>query len=288
MATGQPIIGYRILSELGEGGMGKVFLGERVSDNYKVALKTIIPDAAMTQKTINMFLREISIDMQLDHPNIVKFVEAGDAGGMLWLAMEYIKGVDLWRMVSEEGTLSIIRSTTIIIQVLDALNYSHEQNFIHRDIKPQNILVKKEGNRFTAKITDFGLAKNYSQIGQSKMTLSGDTGGTVQFMPPEQMLDFKYVKPAGDIYSAGAVFYYMLTGGKLVYKDFYSGKDPILVILEANLTPISDWNSKIPLILWKIIKKSLLNSPENRYRTASEFAMALRRFLKAYVSKIKR
>ncbi len=279
IADGIAIYGFRMIKELGSGGMGKVFLAVREQDGKNVALKTIIPGAAISEKKIKQFCREISIDMRLKHPNIVEFIEVGEAGGLLWFAMEYVQGEDLERVINQEGVLPIETSINIIAQILNALDYAHKQKIIHRDVKPQNILVTKKENGYIAKITDFGLAKNYEQTGQSNMSLSGQTGGTIPFMPSEQVLDFKYVKPAGDIYSTGAVLYFILTGGRFVYKEFYTDKDPILVILEGNLTPITHWNKDIPSELWDIIKKSLFYESKKRFETAGEFASTLRAYL---------
>ena len=280
LEKGQFIHGYKIVEEIGEGGMGKVFKGICEKDNREVAIKTIVPDAAMTEKAIQLFLREISVGKELEHPNIVKFFEAGEAGGLLWFAMEYVPGADLWRMVEQEGELPVERSIELTIQSLEALDYAHKKDFVHRDIKPQNILVKKEGgNQYIPKLTDFGLSKNYQQAGCSKMTMTGDVGGTIPFMPPEQLTNFKYVKPACDIYAIGAVLYSLLTGGRYVYKDFYTGKDATLVIMEGKLTPIKHWNPDIPDSLWKTIKKSLLYDPKQRYETAANFAKSLRSHL---------
>jgi serine/threonine protein kinase len=203
------IPGYRIGQELGRGGMGVVYQGQRESDGRDVALKTIIPMVRLGQDTVDRFLREANILSQLQHANIVAFQEMGQTGELVYFVMDLVAGTDASQLVKKEGPLSIGRATRIMLQVLDALAYAHQKGIVHRDLKPANILLAPGD---MAKVADFGLARTYQESPLSGLTMSGEVGGTPQFMPPEQVLNFRTVRPAGDQYAAAATLYFLLTG----------------------------------------------------------------------------
>src|SRR4029077_5541112 len=129
---------------------------------------------------------------KLQHPNIVAFQDMGQTGELVYFAMELVAGTDANQLVKKEGPLSIGRATRILLQVLDALAYAHQKGIVHRDLKPANILLA-DGDM--AKVADFGLARTYQESPMSGLTLSGEIGGTPQFMPPEQVRNFRTVKP---------------------------------------------------------------------------------------------
>ena len=206
---------YRIERELGRGGMGVVYLAHREGDGTPVALKTITPAVVHSAATVGRFLREASVLRQLNHPNIVEFREIGQAGDRLYFAMEYVPGTDADGLLKgHRGPLPVARAVGLVCQVLDGLAYAHARGFVHRDIKPHNILVETSGGRDLVKLADFGLARLYLSSPLSGLTLMGELGGTSAYMSPEQVTNFREAKPPADLYSTGATLYYLITGKK--------------------------------------------------------------------------
>jgi hypothetical protein len=206
-----PIPGYHIEHELGRGAMGVVYRARHESSGETVAIKTILPAARPHPAATARFLRETAILRQLSHPHIVAFRESGEADGLLYFVTEYVAGKDAARIVRESGPLAIDRAVNLVCQLLDALAYAHERGFVHRDVKPSNLLITEEDGREVLKLADFGLARAYQESPLSGLTLLGTSGGTPAFMPPEQVLNFRDAQPASDQYSAAATLYYLLT-----------------------------------------------------------------------------
>ena len=205
------IPGYRLGDELGRGGMGVVYRAVREADGRPVAVKTITPAAAATGKQVERFLRECRILAGLDHPSVVAFRDAGEAGGVIFLAMDLVDGPDLGRVLAEQGPQGVRTAVRVICQVLGGLAHAHAKGFVHRDIKPTNVLVGRDGTKRVAKLADFGLARVYEASRLSGLTLQGETGGTPAFMAPEQVTHYRQVRPAADQYSAAAALYKLLT-----------------------------------------------------------------------------
>jgi eukaryotic-like serine/threonine-protein kinase len=155
----------------------------------------------------------MSLTGLLKHPRIVRFIESAHVAGRVVFAMELIDAVDV-KALGQRLTQSqdVPFFCSILRQVLDALDYAHERGLVHRDVKPGNILISRDGVRWRAKLADFGLAKNFQLAGLSQITEDGDVKGTLAFMPPEQRLDSRYAKPTVDIYAAAATLYYFLAG----------------------------------------------------------------------------
>lgn len=155
----------------------------------------------------------------------------------------------------------------------------HNQSLVHRDIKPENILIGRTSeNRLIAKISDFGLAKNYQSMGTSGLTFSGEMRGTIPFMPPEQMIDFKTVKPSADLYSMAATLYYLIAG-TYVFDSDDSSEDMIQMLLDHKIVPLDSRRSDVPEELSLMISKCLNRNPDDRFSTASEMRQALKSFV---------
>ncbi len=280
-AATQPfaVPGYRLLRKLGEGAMGVVYEAERLSTQERVALKTIIPVAGSSRGAVQMFLREAEILAQLKHPRIVRFIESAHVAGRVVFAMELIDAVDV-KALSQRLTPSqgVPFFCGVLRQVLDALAYAHEQGLVHRDVKPGNILINRDGVRWRAKLADFGLAKNFQLAGLSQITEDGDVKGTLAFMPPEQRLDSRYAKPAVDIYAAAATLYYFLAGVSPFrtlprsISEIRTG-DTSLVLLET-VRP------DLPRPLINVLHRALAPDPQDRFSSATELREALRPFTK--------
>ena len=237
--------GFRIEGELGRGGMGVVYRATREQDGLAVAVKTILPAAGTDRKQIDLFLRECQILSQLEHPNIVAFREFGEAGGLIYLAMDLVEGDDLGARLRARGPIDVRTAVRIMCQMLAGLAHAHEKGFVHRDIKPSNILIGRDGAKRVVKLADFGLARVYETSRISGLTMQGEIGGTPAFMAPEQVTHYRQVKPAADQYSAAAALYNMLTDRQT--HDFPQDIGAQLAhIVTAAPVPIAERKADIP------------------------------------------
>ena len=274
----QPVPHYTTLRELGRGGMGVVYQARHNQTGQLVALKLIVPESAAARSAVDRFLREMSVISQLKHPNIVEWLEQGMTRGQFWFAMEYVAGTNLEALVRKDpGRYSIAQACRMACQVLKGLEQAHGLGFVHRDIKPENILIGKHREGLVAKISDFGLAKSFRGLGLSGLTFSGEMRGTIPFMPPEQMLDFKAVLPSGDLYATAATLYYLLTA-QFLFDNMSEGGDLIRILLEESPVPIQERRPDIPDALAAVLEKCLARDPNARYPTATAMRKALRPF----------
>jgi hypothetical protein len=271
------IPGYNIQKKLGEGGMGAVYLATRVKDNTEVALKVMLAKVAVDERAREVFQREIEVTRSLRHPNCVALYDHGSAGSAFYFALEFCPGGSLDGLVMRRGgKLSLKEAGPLMLQSLEGLSYAHSRGYVHRDLKPQNILLTAlDGGR--AKVADFGLAKNFSEAGLSGMTATGGAAGTIVFMAREQLINYKYVKPVSDVWSMAATFYCMLTAQ--MPRDFGKGKDPVEVILGQPVVPIQARDAGIPRKIAKVIDQALADEVKHRFQTAAEFHSALEKAL---------
>jgi hypothetical protein len=268
------IAGYEIGAELGKGGMGVVYRGRRLTDGRDVAVKVMLAKIAVDENARRMFLREIETAGRLKHPNIVTLLESNAAGSAFYFVMDLCNGGSLdGLMEKQRGKLPLAMAAPIMRQCLQGLEYAHDRKYVHRDLKPQNILLDKSGGAWTARITDFGLSKNFEMAGLSGMTATGSYGGTYCFMPREQLTDFKYVRPVSDVWSMAATFYNMLTGAFPL--QFPRDRDPVEVILRDEPTPIQRREPTIPAAVAACIDHGLATDVARRFQTAGEMRVAL-------------
>jgi serine/threonine-protein kinase len=243
-----------------------------------VALKLIVPESAAARSAVDRFLREMSVISQLKHPNIVEWLEQGMTRGQFWFAMEYVNGTNLEKLAQDEpGRYPVQHACRMACQVLKGLEEAHRLGFVHRDIKPENILIGRQPEGLVAKISDFGLAKSFRGLGLSGLTFSGEMRGTVPFMPPEQMLDFKTVLPSGDLYATAATLYYLLTC-QFIYDETAEAGDLIRMLLEETPVPVQERRPDVPAGLAAVLRKCLARDPKDRYPTATEMRKALKPF----------
>ena len=275
-----PIEGYKHLKLLGVGGMGAVYLACHTRGTL-FAVKTLLPEVAVKAESAAQFERETNIMSSLRHPNIIKIHERGRIGAVFYFVMEYIDGADIDDLVADRGgSLPVDESVDIILQALDGLAYAHEQGYVHRDIKPANILVEGKAAPWRAVLTDFGLAKSFEQAGLSGLT-TGDTPlGSLNFMPREQIIRYRWVRPTGDVYAMGATLYYMLTGKPV--KRGLEDEDlemavAVRVITDEPIVPVRERDRSIPRALAAVIEKSLKDEESKRYRNAGSMQRALAR-----------
>jgi eukaryotic-like serine/threonine-protein kinase len=274
----QPVPYYTTLRELGRGAMGVVYQARHNLTGQMVALKLIMPETATTRAAIDRFQREISVISQLRHPNIVELYEQGMTRGQFWFAMEYVAGMNLETLAkAEAGRYPIKQACRLTCQMLKGLEQAHQLGFVHRDIKPENILIAEAAEGLSVKISDFGLAKSFRGVGLSGLTFSGEMRGTVPFMPPEQMLDFKTVTPLADLYATAATLYYLLSC-QYMYDEPGGGGDLIRMLLEEVPVPIRTRRADVSPALADVIGKCLARDPKDRYPDATSMRRALKPF----------
>jgi len=283
------IPGYRTIKLLGKGGCGEVYLARNNSTQELIALKTMLPEVATHPNAINRFLREIENTKALNHKNVVKLKDYSYSDRQFFFTLEYCNGGSIWNLLERcDYRLSINMAVPIIIQALDGLEYAHNaeipyvkkadgsfgqgKGLVHRDIKPANIFLTNINSSTVVKIADYGLAKAFDFAGLSGQTITGNKGGTFPFMPRQQMIDFKYVKPEVDVWAMAATLYNMLTGA---YPRDFVGKDPILTVLQSKPIPIRQRNIYIPQSLAEVIDLALIDEPEIYFKTAKDLKYAL-------------
>ncbi|MGI8556548.1 MAG: serine/threonine protein kinase, partial [Pyrinomonadaceae bacterium] len=244
-------------------------------------IKTLLPEVAVSEQSLKRFMREIEVAASLRHPNIVSYIEHGTHRGIVYLVSEFVGGMDASKLVKERGgRLDYREVVKITEQTLAGLDFAHSLGFVHRDLKEQNILVEGNYPNLTAKLTDFGLAKSFKQSGMSGVTMVGDVAGTVAYMPPEQVRDFKDVQPPADIYAMGMTAYTLLTGTHALDISPRAGiAETVKAIFEKPIIPIVIRNPHIPDAIAYVIEKAMAKEPENRWRTAGEMREELLRAL---------
>lgn len=273
----QPIPNFQMIRILGQGGMGSVMLARAEKDGRAVAIKTLLPEVAVSEQSLKRFMREIEVSASLKHPNIVGYIEHGTHNGIVYLVTEYITGLDASKVAKQYGgKLPYQVVVKIIEQSLAALDFAHSQGFVHRDVKEQNILIEGNFPDVIAKITDFGLAKSFKQTGMSGVTMVGDVAGTIAYMPPEQVRDFKEVRPPSDIYATGMTAYSLLTGAHALDISPKAGiSETVKAIFEKPIIPIANRTNEVPPNIAFVIERALVKEVEKRWRTAGEMRDAL-------------
>lgn len=267
---------YQFHMLLGQGSFGMVYLATRLADRRPVAIKIMQSHRAVGEKARRDFLREVAVNAKLRHPNIVALGRHGAAGSLFYFVMEYCGrgNLETW-LAQQGGKIPWQRALPLMRDCLEGLAYAHASGIVHRDIKPQNVLLADVCGRLTAKLADFGMAKSFSSAGFSGMTATGQFGGTLAYMPREQITDFKYARPSGDVWSLGATFYKMLTGRTPL--DFSGNRDALAVILNDEPKPIRQLETGMPEALAKFVDRSLAADFRCRYSDAGELLEDLKR-----------
>jgi len=259
---------YRIERELGQGGMGLVFLALDLKHGRKVALKVLRPELTQSLGG-DRFLREIHITARLNHPNILTLIDSGEAGGFMYYVLPFVEGESLRARLDREKQLSMEDALRITREVADALSYAHSLGVVHRDIKPENILF----GAGHAVVADFGIAKAVSEAGGEKLTQSGLAVGTPAYMSPEQAIGWGDVDSRSDIYSLACVLYEMLAGAPP-----YAGPSAQAIIARKTLEPVPGLRvvrDTVPVGVERAVMRALAKVPADRFATAQQFAEAL-------------
>ncbi len=292
--------GYEVIKVLGKGGMGAVLLGRQVSLDRKVALKIMHKRLARDPGFVARFTREAYAAAQLVHHNVIQIYDIGEESGTHFFSMEFVPGQSLMELVKSEGKLDIEVAVGYILQAARGLRYGHAQGMVHRDIKPDNLMLNTEG---IVKVADLGLVKlpnseiktplsdhrtdepseeapaldDDADADTQQLTRAGTVMGTPAYMPPEQARDSASVDQRADIYSLGCTLYVLVTG-----KPPYSGKTALEVISKHQTEPLVPPETivkRVPKALSGILQKMLAKKPEHRFQNMDEVITALETFL---------
>jgi len=264
---GKDVDDYRIESKLGEGGMSKVYLARHVGLDKLIALKLLPSSSKTTEAMKERFIREARTVAKLTHPNVVQVFDVGEERNHLFLAMEFVDGETMEDVMTERKVLPVAEATYIVSEVLKALEAAHAENIVHRDIKPDNIMVSKKG---FVKVTDFGLAK--SQERGKKITRVGLILGTPYYISPDQVRG-RILDIRSDLYSLGASYYYFVTG----HRPFEEGTPAEIMLQHAEDPPVPpDYvNPQVDRASNDIIMKLLSKDPDDRYQNPEELFEAI-------------
>lgn len=256
---------YELGKKLGQGGMGAVFLAIDTRLKRNVALKILPKEKAENPTLVRRFKAEAQNAAQLKHENIVDIYETGEADGFLYIALEFIDGIDAHDLVNRRGVIPVKRSIDIIRQVARALQHANDKNIVHRDIKPANLLIRRDG---VVKLADMGLARAVDEETETGITRAGCTVGTVDYMSPEQARDSKAADTRSDIYSLGCTWYHLLTGNP----PFAEGSLTNKLRAHAQQPPPDprSKNERVPDGVVAIMHRMLAKNPEHRYQSPAE------------------
>lgn len=279
---------YRILDQLGRGGMGRVFKGQHRTMKRVVALKVLAPELVQTERAQELFEREVRVVASLTHPNIVAAYDADRVEGRCFLVLEFVDGPNLEQLVKKQGPLAVGLACDYISQAAGGLQCAHQVGMVHRDVKPANLLVQLRGVNGDApgliKISDFGLARLQSPHINPNMTLGVGTiltrentvMGTPDFLSPEQARNLHNTDIRSDIYSLGCTFYFLLTG----QVPFPGGQTLEKLIRHSSEqpAPVSRFRADVPPLVLEVLSKMMAKRPIERYQLPAEVAAALKPF----------
>ncbi len=258
---------YRLVREIGRGGMAAVYEAIHEPSSQVVAIKMIREEVRGQEKLRQMFAREASIISQLQHPFIVRARHLGFSKDHMYLVMDYVPCIDYAELLNRQTPRERVRiSVWTMTRVLEALEYAHQKGVVHRDVKPSNILAFREGKHVKVRLSDFGLAKFFEDAGLGGLTEDLSIRGTMGFMAPEQFRNAKTVGPAADIYAAGACLYHYLTGK---FPQYSHGSAPALQ---------ADAMQGIPEPLVAAVLCATQPDPKQRFLKAADFITAIRAF----------
>jgi streptogramin lyase len=265
---GSEVAGYRIVSVLGQGGMGTVYLAEQTSPRRNVVVKLLRPDLSRDEAFRQRFVHESEAAASTEHPNIVPIYSAGEADGVLYIAMRYVEGDDLRHLISNRGPLPPDRAIEIVSQIASALDVAHARGLVHRDVKPGNILLDEGGNAY---LSDFGLIKRSTV--DTGLTETGQFMGSIEYCAPEQIRGDE-VDGRADVYSLACVLYESIAGRPPFQRD--TEVATLYAHLEQDPPRLASDGSGPVRELDPVVAKAMAKRPSDRYASAGEFARAAR------------
>ncbi|MEW5918463.1 MAG: serine/threonine-protein kinase, partial [Gemmatimonadota bacterium] len=261
---------YDLDREIGRGGMGIVYLARDKRLKRQVAIKLLPPELAFRSEIRTRFLREAETAAQLSHPNIVPIYSVDERDGLVYFVMAYVDGDTVASRLHARGPMPPDEVRNILIQTADALAYAHERGVVHRDIKPDNILIEREDNRVM--VTDFGIARAVTEGADSRLTATGMAIGTPAYMSPEQSMGEREIDGRSDLYSLGIVAYQMLTGDL----PFTAQSTPALLVkhISERPPPVDERCPEAPPDLTRAVMLLLEKEPANRFPSAEALSNA--------------
>jgi serine/threonine protein kinase len=262
---------YELETEVGRGGMGIVYCARDKRLKREIAIKVLPPELSFRADIRQRFLREAETAAQLNHPNIVPIYTVEERDNLVYFVMAYIKGDNLGQRLQQHGPIAPVEVRRILREVADALSYAHNRNVIHRDIKPDNIIIDEETGR--AMVTDFGIARALTDSGDSRLTATGMAIGTPAYMSPEQSAGDSAIDGRSDLYSLGVVGYQMLCG----QPPFVANNTPSMLVkhLSERPIPVDERWPDLPQDLCRAVMMCLEKDPADRFPNAAAFALAL-------------
>jgi serine/threonine-protein kinase len=264
---------YHILKRIGEGGMGRVYLGEHVKMNRQCAIKVMSPALVNDAESASRFAREASNAARIIHPNVAAVFDYGESDGLVYLVMEFVDGEPLSRLLAREAPFGLERAIDLARQIADGLGAAHELGIVHRDLKPDNILVSRSrSGREVVKVVDFGIAKAMQEGAGEALTRTGLVIGTPEFMSPEQLLGDP-IDARSDLYALGCIFHLMLTAAPAF--DAPTREQMIKRRLSENPPHAQSLDPGIPDAIDRVISRLLARTPNDRYSSAAEVREAL-------------
>jgi eukaryotic-like serine/threonine-protein kinase len=262
---------YELDCEIGRGGMGIVYRAKDRRLKRQVAIKLLPPELAFRSEIKSRFLREAETAAQLSHPNIVPIYTVDEQEGLVFFVMAYISGDNLAKRLHERGVLTVDETRRVLREVADALAYAHDRGVVHRDIKPDNILLEQASGR--PLVTDFGIARAMDSEGDSRLTATGMAIGTPAYMSPEQAAGEREIDGRSDLYSLGILGYQMLTGEP----PFVASSTPAMLVkhISERPIPVEQRRTDVPQDLARTVMMLLEKEPANRFPTAAALVSAL-------------
>jgi serine/threonine protein kinase len=269
---------YELLELVSQGGMGTVYRARHAELDRIVAVKVLSADRMQDERAVARFQREMRAIGQLEHPNIVRALDAGEEAGTHFLVTEFVDGLDLSSLVQERGALPVPEACEIIRQAAIGLQHVHEHGLVHRDIKPSNLMLARDG---TVRILDLGLVllQESAQGSASDLTSSGRIMGTIDYMAPEQGIDSHEVDIRADIFSLGATFYKLLTGLTPFSGPQYDTlARKLSALAAADPVPLQDYRPDVPAPVADLVTRMLAKSRDRRPGTPADVAQELQPF----------
>jgi serine/threonine protein kinase len=275
-APARTIAGHTIVRLLDRGGFGAVYLAREPDTKEEVALKVMLAHAAVDESSRRRFAREIETMRAMRHTNIVALRRGGSVGDFFFYTMEYCRGGSLAdRLRQRGGTLGLAEAAPIMLDVLAGLSAAHAAGFVHRDVKPGNLLLTAADPTATFKLGDLGLSKRFVSAELNGLTATGMRGGDAHYMPREQLVNFRDTLPVSDVWAAGATFYVMLTGRLPRQGQGTRPLDPLRLVLEGQAVPLREIAPHVPTPIAAVLDRSLQAAPVSRYQSAGEMRAAL-------------
>jgi serine/threonine-protein kinase len=263
-AVNREIAGYKLLEKIGAGAMGTVFKAKQLSLDRVVAMKVMSPHLARRADYVERFLREARAVARLNHPNVISGIDAGESEGVRYFVMEYASGLTVGQLLERGGAMDESRVVRVAVQIARALEHAHEMGLVHRDVKPDNILITKEG---TAKLCDLGLAKDKPEKGKSL--------GTPNYISPEQAEGVEDVDIRADLYSFGATLYHMLVG-----RPPFDGAAKVVMVkhLSEAPKPPREVDPDVSPEMEAIVLQLLQKKPQDRFQSPKHLLGALEEY----------